>query len=257
MDGGPLPPGPFNMANHDPNRITWTRIRLIRVLMMAYDLPADRISGPNWLETQTYDIVATLPMSTTVSDFKLMVQNLLKERFRLALHLETREVSGYALEIARSGPRLKSLPTPQPANPKTNDPAVRTPPGTFVDQSGFPAPLPDNPMFPPGTAFDATIRVNGMHRATVLNQPMSSIARFLGTAVGMPVENRTGLTGTYSFHLEYKPNVSVAPANVEIDTPGPDILDAVQSQLGLKLVRSKVQQAMLVIDHAEKTPVEN
>ena len=257
MDGGPLPPGPFNMANHDPSRITWMRIRLIRILMMAYDLPADRISGPNWLETETYDILATVAPGTTVANFKLMVQNLLKERFKLAVHPETREVSGYTLEVARNGPKLKAPPTPQPPDAKTNDSAIRIPPGAFVDKSGFPAPLPDNPMFPPGTAFEATIRVNDVHRATVLNEPMSSIAKFLGTTAGMPVEDRTGLAGTYSFHLEYKPNASAAPANADDDTPGPDILDAVQSELGLKLVRSKVPRETLVIDHAEKTPIEN
>jgi uncharacterized protein (TIGR03435 family) len=253
MDGGPLPPGPFNMANHDPTRITWTKTRLIRILMMAYDLPADRISGPNWLETETYDIVATVSPGTTVPNFKLMVQNLLKERFNLAVHQETRDVSGYAVEVARGGPKLKTLPPPEPADPRTSDPAIRTPPGTFVDKSGFPAPLPDNAMFPPGTGFEATIRVNDMHRATVLNEPMSSIAKFLGAAAGMPVEDRTGLTGTYSFHLEYKPGVS----NADSDMPAPDIFDAVQSQLGLKLVRGKVPRETLVIDHADKVPVEN
>ena len=253
MDGGPLPPGPFNMTNHDPTRITWTKIRLIRILMMAYDLPADRISGPNWLETETYDIVATVPTGTTVPDFKLMVQNLMKERFKLAVHQETRDVSGNAVEVARGGTKLKALPASEPADPRTSDPAIRTPPGTFVDKSGFPAPFPDNPMFPPGTGFEATIRVNDMHRATVLNEQMSSIAKFLGTTVGMPVEDRTGLTGTYSFHLEYKPGVS----NADSDTPAPDLFDAVQSQLGLKLVRSKVPRQTLVIDHADKAPVEN
>lgn len=64
--------GPFNMADHDPERITWTNIRLIRILMMAYDLPADRISGPGWLDSELYDIVAAVPRGTSVRDFKLM-----------------------------------------------------------------------------------------------------------------------------------------------------------------------------------------
>ena len=29
MNGGPMSPGPFNMAGHDPERITWTNIRLM------------------------------------------------------------------------------------------------------------------------------------------------------------------------------------------------------------------------------------
>jgi uncharacterized protein (TIGR03435 family) len=116
MDGGPMGPGPFNVGNHDPERITWTNIRLTRVLMMAYDLPADRICGPGWLDTEMYDIVAPIPKGTSVMDFKLMVRNLLAERFKLTLHRETKEVSGYALEIARNGLKIKeSRNDPEPA----------------------------------------------------------------------------------------------------------------------------------------------
>jgi uncharacterized protein (TIGR03435 family) len=135
----------------------------------------------------------------------------------------------------------------------------------IVDESGFPAPRPGNSVFLPGAGFSATIKVNDMNRATVLNQSMPTIAKFLGTTVGMPVEDETGLTGTYSFHLEYKPNLPVAtatggqaePQAADIGAPGPDLLDAVQTQLGLKLVRKKVPKEMLVIDHVEKAPTEN
>jgi uncharacterized protein (TIGR03435 family) len=249
MDGGPIPPGPFNMANHDPERITWTKIRLIRVLMMAYDLPGARISGPGWLDTEMYDIVAPVPKGTTVADFKLMVRNLLAERFKLTLHRETKEVSGYALEIARGGLKIK----------ESNNPLM------IVDDSGFPAPRPGNSVFLPGAGFSATIKVNDMNRATVLNQSMPTIAKFLGTTVAMPVEDQTGSTGTYSFHLEYKPNPPAAtaaggqtePPAADIGAPGPDLFDAVQTQLGLKLVRKRVPQETLVIDHVEKVPTEN
>src|SRR5579872_4130735 len=105
MDGGPLPPGPFNQAAHDPGRITWTNVWLKRVLQVAYDFPADRISGPEWLDADRYNIVAIIPAGTSVDDFKLMVQSLLAERFRLALHRETKERSGFGLELAKNGPK--------------------------------------------------------------------------------------------------------------------------------------------------------
>jgi len=47
-NGGPLPTGPFNQADHNPERITWTNVWLMHVLQVAYDLPADRIAGPGW-----------------------------------------------------------------------------------------------------------------------------------------------------------------------------------------------------------------
>jgi uncharacterized protein (TIGR03435 family) len=259
------------LRSHDPERITWTNIRLIRVLMMAYDLPADRISGPGWLHTEMYDIVAPVPKGTSVMDFKLMVRNLLAERFQLTLHREIKEVSGYSLEIARSGLKIKESGNgPQPAaadvsGSKRDSAGKGSNPLMFVDDSGFPAPRPGNSVFFPGAGFSATIQVNDMYRATVLNQSMPTIAKFLGTTVGMPVEDQTGLTGTYSFHLEYQPNLPAATATADpaehaaadIGAPGPDLFDAVQTQLGLKLVRKRVAQETLVIDHAEKVPTEN
>ena len=273
MSGGPLPAGPFNLKSGDPARITWTNVRLMRVLMMAYDLPPDQISGPGWLGAEMFDVMATMPEGTTVADFKLMVQNLLVDRFKLTVHRETKEVAGYWLEVGTTGPKIKEsnrAPQPEPADAgaSKSDPAIRTPSGTFVDKSGFLAPLPHNPIFPPGAGFSGTIKVNGMYRATVLNQSMSTIAKFLGTAAGMPVEDHTGLTGVYDFHLEYKPNLlgavatggTAAPSDspaADLAAPGPDLLDGVQTQLGLKLVRKKVLRETLVIDHAEKLPTEN
>jgi uncharacterized protein (TIGR03435 family) len=232
--------------------------------MMAYDLPADRISGPGWLDSELYDIVAPVPRGTSIGDFKLMVQNLLAERFKLALHRETREVPGYALEVANGGLKIKgSRNEPRPAavdaSGNKRDSGSPGPNSLMItDESGFPAPRPGNSVFLPGAGFSATIKINDMYRATVLNQSMSTIAGFLGTAAGMPVEDHIGLTGLYNFHLEYKPSLPDAPATaVEIAAAAPSLFDAVQAQLGLKLVRTKVPLETLVIDHAEKVPTEN
>ncbi len=260
MGGGPLSPGPFNMTNRDPDRITWTNVRLTRVLMLAWDLPADRISGPDWLGAGMYDIQATIPKGASVADFKLMVRNLLAERFHLAVHRETKEVSGYALEVAKGGPAFEASMKMAKKDSNGKPGAGRASNALMViDASGFPAPRPGNPMFPPGAAFSGTISVNGRYRAAVLNESMKSIALFLGTAAGVPVEDQTGLTGTCSFHLEYVPNSAVAPAQARgaATEPGPDLIDAVRSQLGLKLVRQKVPVEMLVVDHIEKVPVDN
>jgi uncharacterized protein (TIGR03435 family) len=258
-----LPLGPFNMKGGDPVRIAWTNTRLIRVLQMAYDVVPDQISGPGWLGSEMYDVLATMPPGTTVADFKRMVQSLLAERFKLTVHREIKEVSGYWLEVAPGGLKMKeskSDPQPAAAGASKSDPAINAPAGTFVDKSGFPAPLPDNPLFPPGAGFAATIRVNDLYRATVSNFPLPEIAKFLEPAAAMPIQDRTGLTGKYGFHLEYKPDLPSVTADggaADIGAPGPGLLDAVQSQLGLKLVRQKVPREMLVIDHAERIPTGN
>ena len=259
MDGGPLPIGPFNRGGHDPGRITWTNLWLRRLIQVAYDFPLNRISGPDRLDTEKYDIVATIPRGASETDFKQMLQNLLAERFQLAVHRETRERSGYALVVAKNGLKIR-----ESANgvPTANTPSAGGPgsnPLMIVDASGYPAPRPGNPIYLPGSGFEATIRANGRFRATVLHHTMAGIAAFLANALGSPVADGTGLTGTYDLHLEYvpRPSGTAPPDPPGAADPGPDLLDAVEQQLGLKLVSQKVPVEFLVVDHAGKVPTEN
>lgn len=97
-----------------------------------------------------------------------------------------------------------------------------------------------------------------------MNETTAGIAEFLGAAAGAPVEDRTGLGGTYDFHLEYVPTATSAAGTADAATlsaaaaeAAPDLFAAVEQQLGLKLVPKKVPVEMLVIDHAEKDPSEN
>jgi uncharacterized protein (TIGR03435 family) len=257
MNGGPLPAGAFNQGNRDPGRITWTNVWLKRMIQVAYDTPLDRISGPDMLDTAKYDVGATIPAGTSVPDFRLMVQNLLAERLHLVVRRDTKDVSGYALEVAKSGLKIKdSLTDSKPA--KHEDPAALSKAVNalvIVDESGYPAPRPGNPYYGPGDSFEMTIAVNGRNRATVLNHRMASIASFLANVAGMPVEDRTSLTGTYDFHLEYVPS-SPNPTAVALE-PGSDLFAAVQLQLGLRLVAKKVPLETLVVDRVEKVPTGN
>jgi uncharacterized protein (TIGR03435 family) len=266
MNGGPMPTSPFNLSGKDPGRITWTNMLLTRMLQVAYDIPADRISRPEWLDAEHYNIVATVPTGTSVGDFRLMVQNLLAERFKLAAHRETKEVSGYALEIGKIGAKIKQSPAAPKEEIAEDDGKpnskraealqyMATRAEAFnalvsIDENGFAVPRPGNPVYPPGAGFEVTIVVNGRFRATVLNHPMSGVADFLAHLLGSPVQDQTGLTGKYDLRIEY------VPPSPDAD-PGPDIRDAIQQQLGLRLVSKKVPVETLVIDHAEKVPTGN
>jgi uncharacterized protein (TIGR03435 family) len=272
MNGGPLPAGAFNQGNRDPGRITWTNVRLKRMMQVAYDLPPDRISGPGWLDSNGYSVVATVPMGTTVSDFRVMVQSLLAERFKLAVHRETKEVSGYALEVGKNGPKIKSSAGNETrtdgdfhsAGSEPGEAAVSKALNALVvvDSNGFPAPRPGNPYYPPGTVFEVTIAVNGGYRTTGLNEPMAKVAELLGRLAGAPVQDRTGLTGKYDVRLECVASgtgtagTGDAPVPTAND-PGPSIFDAVQLQLGLKLTPHRVPVEMLVVDRAKKVPTED
>jgi uncharacterized protein (TIGR03435 family) len=194
MNGGPLPAGPFNLSADDPGRITWTNVWLRRMIQVAYDIPIDRISGPDWLNTEHYDIVATIPKGTSVADFRLMVQNLLADRFKLTLHRATNEVSGYALEIGKNGPKIKpSTAAPNESRTETKrDESGQSNALMMVDQNGFPAPRPGNAYFLQGDGFQAAISVHGVYRATALNEPMPAIAEFLGSLPERPRKTGPG-----------------------------------------------------------------
>ena len=97
-----------------------------------------------------------------------------------------------------------------------------------------------------GTARLDGIRSNRMQ--------MNKLAMLLSRMTRMPVIDKTGLTGFYQFDLRYANEVSPAPE----ETPaGPSIFTAVQEQLGLKLESKKGPVEVLVIDHAERVPLEN
>jgi len=83
MRGGP--------GTADPERITWTGATLNGILIAAYGVKADQIAGPGWLGSQRYDIEAKVPPGATKAQLNMMLQNLLADRFRLALHRETKE----------------------------------------------------------------------------------------------------------------------------------------------------------------------
>lgn len=253
MAGGPMPVGPYNQSGKDPGRIVWTNTHLGRMIQAAYDVPVDRISGPDWLYSNFYDVAATMPAGTSVDDFRKMLQTLLAERFRLAVHREIKQVSGYLLEVAKNGPKL------QPSQPNRVIKPDASVPGNglvITDQNGYPAPRPGNPVYAPGDYFEGAARVNGRTRATVLNGTMPSIAAYLARFAGGPGADRTGLAGTYDVHLEFTP-APAAPATDGTPEPGADVLEAIQGQLGLKLVPGKVPVETLVIDHAEKIPAGN
>jgi uncharacterized protein (TIGR03435 family) len=88
----------------DGNQLQMTNRTLQQIIMWAYDLSADQISGPQWLETERFDIVAK---TASGSPEPVMMQALLAERFKLAAHSTTKEFQVYALVVAKNGPKMK------------------------------------------------------------------------------------------------------------------------------------------------------
>jgi uncharacterized protein (TIGR03435 family) len=274
---GPFIPGPQGMhggpGTDDPGRVTIPRATLAGLLTQAYDVWIDQISGPAWFSDGTayaYSIAATMPPGTTKDQFRVMLQNLLAERFRVALHHETQIRPGYELVVAAGGPKFKEwTPAPDAAPGK---------PG--VDANGFPR-LAQSAG--PGAAFTlntsgrpAPIRITFRgSMATFCRSLSADINQSNGAPMGVAqprVVDRTGLTGTYEFTLEFAGTVlmpGIVPSAPPADDAGapiasdpgegaPNIFTAVEKQLGLKLVKVKdVPVDVLIIDNAEKVPTEN
>jgi uncharacterized protein (TIGR03435 family) len=224
MTGGP--------GTGDPGRVIFEKYVLSDLIEIAYDIKHYQLSGPDWLinsgvDSPRFDITAKLPEGTTKEQYRLMLRNLLAERFKLTIHNGTKEMPIYNLVVAKNGPKFAS-----PDN-AVND--------------GFPKPPPDTG----GVTFNTT----GGARLQGVNLSMQKLANLLSVArlIDRPVHDATGLTGDYNFILRWQRDGMEAAGAAAL----PTIFSAVQEQLGLKLESGKDAVDVLVVDHIEKSPTEN
>jgi len=102
------PSGTYGGTTLDAGRITMKGQMLRPLIFSAYGIPHWRLSGgPDWLESDTYDIAATFPATTPQDQVKIMLQTLLADRFKLVIHREMKDSAVYALVVAEDGPKLR------------------------------------------------------------------------------------------------------------------------------------------------------
>lgn len=226
-------------GSSDPGRITYTGVTLKMLLVRAYQVRPYQISGPDWLETERYDILAKLPPNTDGPKLSLMLQKLLTERFQITLHREMRELSVYAVTVAKNGPKLK--------------PAL---PAKHQDRAEILADLTEKVSAQKDVmkqrGFLPFSRGLGLDRATV-----TAFAQSLSSSLNLPVIDMTHLEGLYSFDLHWVADEARVSGRVDDVDTGPTIFAAVQEQLGLKLEPGKSPIEILVIDKANRAPTEN
>src|SRR5262249_18320910 len=130
------------------------------------------------------NVEAKIPEHTTKEQFNVMLQNLLTERFQIALHHEQKDFSVYELSVAKNGPKIKeaaedpNAPTPGPPGPPPRD------------RSGFPQLAPGRPGM--GMSIG-----RGAARLSARVTPISRLADMLGNQLNSLVIDKTGLAGTY------------------------------------------------------------
>jgi uncharacterized protein (TIGR03435 family) len=235
----PAPPPSDNrlrvQMGGDAGRVNYSNVTLMNVMTRAYSVKEHQITGPDWLRTERYDIVATVPPGTPKDQIPLMLQSLLADRFKLALHRENKVMPVYALVVGKNGSKLKEA----------------------EKQSGL-----RMSMGPKGLQLTGQVSI-------------AMLADALSRFTDRPVIDMTELKGTYDIDLSFRPDgqpggpgffgpgAGPRPEGAGEKRAAPDLADAptiftaVQETLGLRLEGRKSPVDILTIDHAEKVPTEN
>ncbi len=209
---------------------------LLDLINQAYGVDPEKIiGGPIWLEWDHYDVTAKLLADSTAETQKIMLQNLLADRFKLAFHNDTKDLPAYILSAGKS-PTMKASEGAgdNGCRSQISGPGVTAMPGGGVQFNNSSGPI--------------------MLAFTCHHMTMEEFAQFLIQQVSQngatsPVTDQTELKGAWDF--EFKTTLSFGPfAGTAADTI--TIFDAVEKQLGLKLTATKVPLKVIVVDSAQK-----
>ena len=244
----PLGPGSVYVSNG--GHFTAVNFPLAAYIAFAYRLMGSQQESlisqlPGWGMTDHFDIEARSdgnPAKDSKDQMRLMMRSLLADRFKLAIHTETREGNVLALMA------LKPEKTGRLLQPHPNDSSCSTNPPPPPNELAGPFPALCGGLVP------MTPSAPGLRRMGGRNITMAFIANLL-TSMGSfdrPVVDRTGLAGSFDFALEWAPELQTPGAGPQADLPGPLFIDAVREQLGLKLDRQKGPVEVLVLDHVQR-----
>lgn len=271
-------------------QVEFLYLDLKTLVSLAYKLKPYQVTGPDWMATQRFDILAKLPSGATRDDIPQMLQALLKDRLKVEAHLENKEHPVLGLIVGKGGPKL----TESKDAPKAIDETVPLGAGEMSTDG------PDGPIRVKVDMKTGTSVVNMGAKGTVaykfdqaagnvhLDGKQMTMAGFVEmlsqftTQLGGPsarqIVDMTGLKGYYEVALDISladllniarasgmdvPNLPAGgggsvPAGMNASDPSgaEGVLGSVQS-LGLKLENRKAVISQLVVDHAEKTATEN
>jgi uncharacterized protein (TIGR03435 family) len=214
---------------------------------LVSQMPKWVITTPDW-----FDIEARAAGNPTKDQMRLMMQALLADRFKLAVHWETRQVPIFALVLSKAGktgPQLQTHPMNGPCSTAASPQAPGSAPAPPQTLNGEAASVCD---------VYTVLLISGQAHVRMLNETMELIAsRLTGLApyVDRPVVDRTGLNGHFDFSVDFTPESngnSPWPSGFEPDPTGPAFIEALQEQTGLKLESQTGPVDVLVIDHVEE-----
>ena len=273
-------------ASVEGDRANYTYMTLKDLIALAYGVKTFQITGPEWLASDHFDIQAKLPEGTSKNDAPAMLQSLLAERFKLAVHRDTSEHKVLSLIVGKDGPKMKESPaaTPidenaplQPGETKIPgaDGSIRmkvSPDGSMVMNMGSKGVVREKIDMGTMTVHIESTMVTMDGLADMLTSVMST-----GGGAGRQVVNQTGLKGNYQVSLDLSMadllamvnaqglmgagagggNAGQTPVPVASDPAGGSSVYKSVENLGLKLEERKAPILQLIVDHVDKTPTEN
>lgn len=232
---------------YDESRFTATA-SLRMLIRLAYGLQDSQLAGgPDWADSELYDVVATASGSATPEVMRLMLRELLSDRFALRMDIEMRERPIYALSRITSdssfGPQLKLA---------------------AVDCNALSdAARSDRPPVPPPTAAGERpacgIRFS-LGNLVASGMTMPALADHLSMWVDRIVTDRTGLQGQFDLSLKWLPDRvpetgASSTSDFAVDPDAPSIYTAVQEQLGLRLEPLRGLAEVFVVERADRPTI--
>lgn len=232
----------------DEGMLRYSGVSLKDCIRTAYRVKDFQVQGPDWIASARFDITAKLPAGSSKDQIPEMLQDLLAERFKLALHRDTKEHAIYALVAGKGGPKLKPAEAPAP--------------DVAAPEKGV----------PPRGAMMMMMSPGGAHLKAP-SSTLANLAEMISRFSERPVVDMTGIQGQYDFELVFTPETmrgmpggmrGPMPPPGEGERPPADppaeragsIYESVQ-KYGLKLEPRKAPLEMLIVDHIEKMPTEN
>jgi uncharacterized protein (TIGR03435 family) len=280
-----------------PARVEFGMVDLKTLIAWAYNLKPYQVSGPEWLSQTRLDITATYPPGTPRADIFAMLQALLKDRVKLQAHMETKEQPVLALVVAKGGPKLvesKELPkaidgesplkpgemqADMPEGPVRQTMDMKSGTGEvdmgLKGKMGFKIDMPKPGTTPDPSAMAFHLDGKEMTMAGLVEM-LSQFSAQIGGKSGRQIVDMTGLTAHYdvSLSIPFTDLIAMArtqgldmpnappggagnPAMAASEPTGAGSMFASVQGLGLKLESRRAVIDQLVVDHAEKSPVEN
>ena len=221
-------PPPLRTIKIDGARVDIGGWSMEQLILRAYGIWSYQLSGPNWIQAERFDVLAKFPEGATREQIPTMLQALLAERFGLAVHKSTKDVTAFALTVAKGGTKMQAAAEA----------------GETVDVGRMQDALWG---YDPSFGLNSFTREGQQIHMAFSQLPMAALAQILASYLHEPVVDATGLHGAYHAQLDFS----------VLDDPAGSSLIASVKPLGLALERRKLPLPTVVVDHLEKTPKAN